>query len=200
MATLFVDKLDPQSGTALEIGTSGDTVTVPSGATFNVAGTLQSGGSAITQGITGADQWRITASVTSDGDITANLERSDRTAAAQGSMGLLMTQSSGVFTFPATGYWLVRFDATGQSTGADNLSMAMRVTIDNANYYQPAYCSQGVAGAHTTYAAAQSILDVTDLSNVKVKFNAQSLAAGSLWYGDTNENYTYFTFIRLGDT
>ena len=47
MATLFVDKLDPQSGTALEIGTSGDTVTVPSGATFNVAGTLQSGGAAV---------------------------------------------------------------------------------------------------------------------------------------------------------
>ena len=47
MATLFVDKLDPQSGTSLEIGTSGDTVTVPSGATFNVAGTLQSGGNAV---------------------------------------------------------------------------------------------------------------------------------------------------------
>ena len=47
MATLFVDKVDPQSGTALEIGTSGDTVTVPSGATFNVAGTLQSGGNAV---------------------------------------------------------------------------------------------------------------------------------------------------------
>ena len=31
---LKVDKLDPQSGTALEIGTSGDTVTVPSGATL----------------------------------------------------------------------------------------------------------------------------------------------------------------------
>jgi len=41
---LKVDKLDPQSGTALEIGTSGDTITVPSGATFNVAGTMQSGG------------------------------------------------------------------------------------------------------------------------------------------------------------
>jgi len=38
------DKLDPASGTALEIGTSGDTITVPSGATFNVAGTMQSGG------------------------------------------------------------------------------------------------------------------------------------------------------------
>ena len=30
-STLRVDKIDPQSGTALEIGTSGDTVTVPSG-------------------------------------------------------------------------------------------------------------------------------------------------------------------------
>ena len=35
MASLIkVDKLDPQSGTALEIGTSGDTVTVPSGVTL----------------------------------------------------------------------------------------------------------------------------------------------------------------------
>ena len=33
-SVLKVDKLDPQSGTALEIGTSGDTVTVPTGATF----------------------------------------------------------------------------------------------------------------------------------------------------------------------
>ena len=31
MGTLNVDKLDPESGTALEIGTSGDTITVPSG-------------------------------------------------------------------------------------------------------------------------------------------------------------------------
>jgi len=37
MGTLFVDKLDPQSGTALEIGSSGDTMTVPSGATLAIA-------------------------------------------------------------------------------------------------------------------------------------------------------------------
>jgi len=39
MATLFVDKLDPQSGTALEIGTSGDTITIPSGVTITNNGT-----------------------------------------------------------------------------------------------------------------------------------------------------------------
>jgi hypothetical protein len=40
-SVLKVDKLDPQSGTALEVGTSGDTITVPSGATFVVAGTTE---------------------------------------------------------------------------------------------------------------------------------------------------------------
>ena len=39
MATLFVDKVDPQSGTALEIGSSGDTITIPSGATLTNNGT-----------------------------------------------------------------------------------------------------------------------------------------------------------------
>jgi hypothetical protein len=40
MGTLFVDKLDPQSGTSLELGSSGDTMTVPSGATLSIAGTI----------------------------------------------------------------------------------------------------------------------------------------------------------------
>ena len=35
-SVLKVDKLDPQSGTALEIGTSGDTITVPSGASLTL--------------------------------------------------------------------------------------------------------------------------------------------------------------------
>ena len=41
MSTLNVDKVDPSTGTALEIGTSGDTITVPSGATLAVAGTTE---------------------------------------------------------------------------------------------------------------------------------------------------------------
>ena len=43
MATLFVDKVDPQSGTSLEIGSSGDTITVPSGATINLSNATQTG-------------------------------------------------------------------------------------------------------------------------------------------------------------
>jgi hypothetical protein len=36
MSKIEVDKVDPQSGTALEIGTSGDTITVPTGAGLTV--------------------------------------------------------------------------------------------------------------------------------------------------------------------
>ena len=43
MATLFVDKIDPQSGTSLEIGSSGDTISVPSGATINLSNATQTG-------------------------------------------------------------------------------------------------------------------------------------------------------------
>ena len=38
-STILVDKIDPQSGTALEIGTSGDTITIPSGVTLTNNGT-----------------------------------------------------------------------------------------------------------------------------------------------------------------
>jgi len=48
MATLFVDKIDPQSGTALEIGSSGDTITIPSGATITNNGTQTGFGGANT--------------------------------------------------------------------------------------------------------------------------------------------------------
>ena len=39
MSEIKVDKISPQSGTALAIGDSGDTITIPSGATFTNSGT-----------------------------------------------------------------------------------------------------------------------------------------------------------------
>ena len=48
MATLFVDKVDPQSGTSLEIGSSGDTITIPSGCTITNNGTQTGFGGTMT--------------------------------------------------------------------------------------------------------------------------------------------------------
>ena len=78
MSTLNVDKVDPSTGTALEIGTSGDTITVPSGATFVVAGTTEITGTnnvqrpnvnplIINGDMAVAQRATSTASITSDG-------------------------------------------------------------------------------------------------------------------------------------
>jgi len=40
VSTLNVDKVDPSTGTTLELGTSGDTVNIPSGVTLSGAGTI----------------------------------------------------------------------------------------------------------------------------------------------------------------
>ena len=48
MGTIFVDKLDPQSGTSLEIGSSGDTITIPSGCTITNNGTQSGFGGTMT--------------------------------------------------------------------------------------------------------------------------------------------------------
>jgi len=53
MGTLFVDKLDPQSGTSLELGSSGDTITIPSGATITNSGTANGFGDPVVAGTEG---------------------------------------------------------------------------------------------------------------------------------------------------
>jgi hypothetical protein len=48
VSTLNVDKVDPSTGTDLEIGSSGDTITIPSGATIVNSGTATGFGAALT--------------------------------------------------------------------------------------------------------------------------------------------------------
>ena len=69
MGTVYVDKLDPQSGTALEIGSSGDTITVPTGAGLTVTDEVKtnkispSSGTAFTLGDSG-DTFTVPAGAT----------------------------------------------------------------------------------------------------------------------------------------
>src|SRR6056300_855407 len=63
--------------------------------------------SGFANGITMADQWRITADTNSgtDADITTNWERADDPA--WGGIGTGLTESSGIFSFPQTGIYLI---------------------------------------------------------------------------------------------
>ena len=73
--------------------------------TSNGSGTFTS--SLPNTGITMADQWRLTADTNEDttADITANWERTDTQDIQV--IGTGLTESSGIFTFPSTGIYLI---------------------------------------------------------------------------------------------
>ena len=106
MGTIFVDNLEPQSGTSLTLGASGDTLQAASGVTNNL-------------GISMADQWRLTTSFTGDaGPISSNLERNDSSGFAK--IGTGMTESSGTFSFPSTGIYKLDYFLQIQRNAADD--------------------------------------------------------------------------------
>ena len=82
---------------------------------------LQTGGSGANPswtnapvGISGADMWRMISNNSSAQDPITNLERVDDATFAK--IGTGMSESSGIFTFPETGLWWVRFNWDGDSS------------------------------------------------------------------------------------
>jgi hypothetical protein len=81
------------------------------------------------------------------------------------------------------------------------LASRINTTPDNSTYSQVSsnYGSL-VSGAYGN-AECNYMFDVTNTSTHKVKFNlAQNQNGTPLFLGSTDENQTYATFIRLGDT
>jgi len=203
MGTIFVDNLEPQSGTSLTLGASGDTLTIPSGCTISNSGTATG-----FPGITMVDQFRLNDDVsiaTSEAFITTNLERSDSRGA--GSFGSIqMSESSGVFTFPSTGFYLINYNVNFYASSSDgNLLSAIYFTSDNSNYSKTALMQQSFnANQSISFGsgATQVLLDITDTSNQKVKFSAGNGPSGTAAKirGETNQNETSMMFIRIGDT
>ena len=176
-------------------GTSLQVLRMNSGATALEFATL--GG-----GITEADQWRITTNltgVTSAVDVTANWERNDSTGYSV--LGTGMTESSGIFTFPSTGYYLIQFFTNMQSTTATSyMSNIINVTTNNSTYV--GVCNSDTnafQGSVYSTLSIEYIFDVTSTANCKIKFAVQASNSAN-FLGDSTVQKTGVTFIRLGDT
>jgi hypothetical protein len=197
---LKVDTIQDQSGNNI-INESADTITIgASGDTINIVGTLQNGGTNFLQGITEADQWRVTTNLTNNGDntITANWERNDTVFSK---IGTGMSVSSGVWTFPSTGIYNITFmtNIYCNSTVA-YAGLYLYVTTDNSNYNIRGWSIGGSGSAgHYTSVAGNVIIDVTNITNTKFKLNATSPASID-FQGSSSDQRFGFTVIRLGDT
>lgn len=186
------------SADGITLDASGN-VTFPANATCSGTATGFGGGV-----LTTAYQFRLTSGLTLSNStlvLTANWEKVDGTG--QGNLGSFADPSSGVFTFPSTGIYLVRFNGYFEDTGdSPKSTLSIMVTTNNGTDYSTvSQVNSSNSNLDTyTYSAGsvETLVDVTDTSNVKVKFSAFNHSASL--DGSSNQNRTYVTFIRLGDT
>ena len=151
-------------------------------------------------GIENATLFRMTSDFTSDVDPVVNWEVND--TAGYGTLGSAVTESSGTFSFPATGYWLIQASAgvtTGDTSNQD-MTFTIATTINNSSYVNQTMGFVGPKGNGARLASYNSaILDVTDVSNVKVRFSFGGISSCTV-LGDSSRNETYAIFIKLADT
>ena len=189
-------------GNVLDLGVPSD-ATVSTAKIVDGAVTSAKMFSGFANGITEADQWRLTADLSNNGnlEITANLERVDDATFSK--MGTGMSESSGVFTFPSTGlYFISMVTLIYVISGDGSAGVDMKISSDSgSNYDLVAHSDGGNGNSAATYltVTAETFVNVTNASTFRVKFFTNSMTNSQL-RGNTNSNDTSFTFIRLGDS
>ena len=170
----------------------------------------KSSGLATTNGITMVDTWRLITQYINDQSTlggTSDWERDD--TYGNGLLGTGMSQSTGYFTFPSTGFYSVKFYGhhSMSYTNGRAISGYIVYTADNfssseyATYYT-LNCTGDTGSIIHASSSCEKIFDITDVSNQKFKLAvtyAQGGTAGRCTV-DTNANRTYITVTRLGDT
>ena len=154
-------------------------------------------------GITEADQFRLTAQLQANADpISSNLERVDDATFSK--IGTGMSLSSGVYTFPSTGLYLVGCHAEFQISQDIGAEVQTFVSSNSgSNYDIVAVAMGGKQGSNFAHFTSYSCtyVNVTDASTFRVKFKADGFAStDTRLRGDTGYNMTSFDFIRLGDS
>ena len=168
-------------------------------------------------GVSGIDTWHITSNFTSPSggyatsDITANWVRNAQAYSGTvltSQLGTAMTESSGVFTFPATGHWLLRWHVLFVNGGTTTNECASWIYVSNdsgSNYTKMTDAAGSVkheAGNEYIVAPSQSYIDVTNASTFRVKFavrTSHTLLAVS-GGAAASELRTYAQFVKQADT
>ena len=162
--------------------------------------------STITGGLAGADVWRLTSDLTGNQlpITTGDMERADDSYMTK--IGTGMSYSSGVFSFPDTGIWKVTWIGnTEHPTSTHQTVFTIEVTTNNGGAWDTAARSrQGVykqtTGNSFGCAITSCIIDVTDTSNVKVRFEFIDGQGNGILQSNSLGNETMFEFLKLAET
>ena len=157
--------------------------------------------------ITVANTWRLANQYTymfegTNAVINSNWEEADSDSYAK--IGTSLSESSGVFTFPETGMYLILSHFTIEIGNADDYgaNVLNEVTVDGGSNWTAANITRtagSLDGEHST-SSGHMFFDVTNTSTHLMRFQTDSFANNTRFRVNTNQNYCYFTAIRIGDT
>jgi len=156
-----------------------------------------------TTGLSQSDQWHLTtiASNITTAVLTANWARMNPSGFAK--IGAGMTQSSGVFTFPETGLYLITAQARFYYDSPRRyVQIFIETTTDNSTWATVAVGSGNLyLSGSDSYSApvTQAFLNVTNTSLCKLRISVDNAAATNI-LGVSNRNDTSATFVRIGDS
>ncbi len=151
-----------------------------------------------------ADMWRVDQHMYGNmSPITVGWEQADDPWYT--ALGSPMTESSGVFTFPATGVWKIDFTTSGFTWGTIDNSWQgyIQVTQNNGGSWDDAaYCDMGEtyqASGGVDSCSTSIIFNVTDVSDDKVRFTLWDLHSNTINQGNTDAQRTGVVFVWLGN-
>jgi len=124
MSKIEVDTIEPQSGTSLTVGASGDTVTVPSGTTLT-------GASGSTVNIASGSTLTVNSGATIDDTVRSRMTLVSNTTVSK-TAAVSSIDLTGIFTSSYSTYQIVINDLStdGTSTSNNNLTMKLYNTSD----------------------------------------------------------------------
>jgi hypothetical protein len=154
-------------------------------------------------GLAMAQQWQTTSHQTLNSSyVTLNTWQAVSLTGA-GSLGTGLTHNSGTFSFPSTGiYHLSAIGTFNDSTNnQDFMNLGFNITTNNSSYTRVVNITGGITQNPNYEAiAAEYILDVTDISNVKFQVTAQDQHGAGRVFGESTTIMSSLTVMRLGDT
>lgn len=171
-------------------------------------------------GLSHYSQWRLNANFTGDkipidgtlleAVIAADPQTSTDSPTSSTAVGSPMTydDSTGVFTFPATGYWNILFHVNWLgNSNIDYLKGSIAGTTDNSSYNIFAVsrtASQKATGDDIYVQTTTEVLfDITDTSTHKVRFEIDVETGTPTCLGvasGSGHNRTFMTFAKIADT
>ena len=149
------------------------------------------------------DFWYINSDITnsdSDSDIPGSkFTRNDKNAGASQIGAGMSVDSNGIWTFPTTGKYMIVVHLNNRANSGDNTYLGLLSTTNNGTYVEckriQSSSSGGTGNGHS--GSGEYFINVTDTSQVKIKYYPMSLQSGSYFEGSDAHLQSTITYTRL---